>query len=68
MEGVPERMQAMSNRELPHDVASMGDAGLRFAEQFEMVRVLAAFERELFEVLDEVKAKKVEREDVRPWG
>lgn len=58
----------MSNREPPSDAARMGDAGLRFAQQFEMKRVLADFERELFEVLGEVKAKETEREDVRPGG
>ena len=58
----------MSNGELSSDVARMGEAGLRFAEQFDMERVLAAFERELFEVLDEVKAREVERADARPGG
>lgn len=58
----------MSNGESPSDAVRMGDAGLRFAQQFEMKRVLAAFERELFEVLDEVRAKEMEREDVRPDG
>ena len=47
----------MLNNELFSDVAEMGEAGLRFAGQFEMKRVLAAFERELVDVVDEaVKA------------
>ena len=43
------------------DTVEMGAAGLRFAEQFEIDRVLAAFEMEMFKVVEEtggMKAKK----------
>ena len=50
------------------DIAGMGEAGLRFAEQFEFKRVLAAFERELVEVVDETKVQEAERADVSPGG
>ncbi len=52
----------------PPDAAGMGEAGLRFAEQFEIKRVLAAFKRELVEVVNETKVKEAEREDVSPGG
>lgn len=55
----------MSDSEFSSEVAQMGQAGLRFAEQFELERVLAAFECELLEVLGEVKATEVERDDAR---
>ena len=45
------------------DIAGMGEAGLRFAEQFEIKRVLAAFERELVEVVNEAKVKEAEGAD-----
>ena len=50
------------------DVAGMGEAGLRFAEQFEIKRVLAAFERELVKVVSETKVQEAERADVSPAG
>ena len=50
------------------DIAGMGEAGLRFAEQFEIKRVLAAFERELVEVVDGTKIMEAERADVYPGG
>ena len=58
----------MLNRKSSPDAAEMGEAGLRFAEQFEMRRVLAAFERELFDVLEEAAGAEVEREDASPGG
>ena len=51
-----------------YDIEGMGDAGLRFAEQFEMTRVLAAFERHLFEVMEEAKVKEADRKNVAPRG
>ena len=50
------------------DIAGMGEAGLRFAEQFEIKRVLAAFERELVEVVDGTKIQEAERADASPGG
>ena len=50
------------------DIAGMGEAGLRFAEQFEIKRVLAAFEKELVEVVEQTKIQEAEREDVYPGG
>ena len=47
------RNVAISNKEVFDDVSGMGEAGLRFAEQFEMKRVLAAFECELVKVAEE---------------
>ena len=58
----------MSNNESFPDIDGMGEAGLRFAEQFEMTRVLAAFERELFQVVEEAGAQEMERQDVVPGG
>ena len=51
----------MLNRTASCDAAGMGEAGLRFAEQFEMNRVLAAFERELAEVVEEAKGGEADR-------
>ena len=50
------------------DIAGMGEAGLRFAEQFEIKRVLAAFEKELVEVVEQTKIQEAERADVYPGG
>ena len=58
----------MSDNESLPDIEGMGEAGLRFAEQFEMTRVLAAFERELFGVLEEAKCRDKERKDEVPCG
>ena len=58
----------MLNRESSPDAAEMGEAGLRFAGQFEMNRVLAAFERELAEVVEEAKGKTAEETDASPGG
>lgn len=52
------------NRDFSIDAAEMGAAGLRFAEQFEMNRVLAEFERELFKVVEE--AAEARRPDASP--
>ena len=58
----------MLNKESSSDVVGMGEAGLRFAEQFEMKRVLAAFERELLEAVVEAKAADGERTDASQGG
>ena len=50
------------------DIAGMGEAGLRFAEQFEIKGVLAAFERELVEVVNETRVEEAKRTDVSPEG
>ena len=58
----------MLNKETPTNVAGMGEAGLRFAEQFEMKRVLAAFERELLAAAVEAKTADDERADAAQGG
>lgn len=62
----PYKYEAMLNRETSPDAAEMGEAGLRFAEQFEMGRVLAAFERELFDVVEEAAGREALRVDASP--
>lgn len=56
------RNVAIWSKEFLGDVSKMGEAGLRFAEQFEMERVLAAFECELVKVAEETEkaAERVE--------
>lgn len=54
------------NRDFSLDAAEMGAAGLRFAEQFEMNRVLAAFERELFKIVVEAAGAEAKRPDASP--
>ena len=43
------------NKDFSLDAMEMGAAGLRFAEQFEMNRVLAAFEMEMLRVVEETE-------------
>lgn len=54
------------NRDFLLDAAEMGAAGLRFAEQFEMNRVLAEFERELCKVAGEAAGAEAKGPNASP--
>ena len=41
----------------------MGQAGLQFVQQFEMTKVLEAFEKELIAVVEEARAGKKKRKE-----
>ena len=56
------------NKDFSLDTVEMGAAGLRFAEQFEMNLVLAAFEMEMFRVVEETEGIEAKKPDASVGG